>query len=248
MKTLGEQIRMWRDQLGISQAAVAEAMGVKQQAIGALEKGKTRHPWFINQLIAFFAERLPDEPIYEKANQYTTVLPSVSAIQNTLAKSRSAGIALKVEDAAQPHTPVTTSDENARGIRDLPIFASCEGGEGEVLLTYDPIEWRERPSPLKNVRNAYGMYVVNDSMSPAFRQGDILQVHPNKPPIRGRHVIVVLKDGTDEQTGERRCLVKEFVSRDRDCVKLRQYNPDRTFDVPAEQVESVHLVVGVEFA
>jgi phage repressor protein C with HTH and peptisase S24 domain len=71
-------------------------------------------------------------------------------------------------------------------------------------------------------------------------------VNPTRIPLSGQYAIIVLRDGADTKTGERRCMVKEFVRRTPTAYTLKQYNPERTFDVPRDEVESVHLVTGIK--
>jgi transcriptional regulator with XRE-family HTH domain len=87
------------------------------------------------------------------------------------------------------------------GRKDLPVYASAQGGpEGSMVISYDPIEWRERPSILEAVPDAFAMYVINDSMEPRYRQGDLrvnskevvlLQYNPRK------EIVVPRKDVAD---------------------------------------------------
>ena len=64
---------------------------------------------------------------------------------------------------------------------DLPVYASAEGGAG-IIITSEPIDFIRRPEPLLSVRDGYACYVIGDSMSPAYEQGDLLLVI-----LAGRH-------------------------------------------------------------
>jgi phage repressor protein C with HTH and peptisase S24 domain len=126
------------------------------------------------------------------------------------------------------------------GDRDFPVYGSALGGpDGEMIVSYDPIEWARRPGPLMGVRNGFGFYMIGDSMSPAFEPGDMILCHPTRPPLPGQDVLVIVRAGTGEAA-----LVKRLLRLDGRGVRLRQFNPAREFEVPREDLVSVHLVVG----
>jgi SOS-response transcriptional repressor LexA len=103
-----------------------------------------------------------------------------------------------------------------------------------------------RPASLASDRKAYALTIVGDSMWPRFRPGRRVIVSPRAPASIGDDVIVQLRgDGTD-QTADRvtMVLIKELVRRSATFVELRQFNPDVTFRVPAEQVAAIHKVIG----
>lgn len=67
------------------------------------------------------------------------------------------------------------------GERDLPVFATSQGGKGAIVLSSDPVDWVARPEPLARVKDGYGVIITEDSMSPEFRSGDIALVNPHLP-------------------------------------------------------------------
>jgi transcriptional regulator with XRE-family HTH domain len=57
--TLGERVRLLREQRGLTQSALAECLPeVKQQSIDQLEKNKVRRPRFLPELAAVFGVNL----------------------------------------------------------------------------------------------------------------------------------------------------------------------------------------------
>lgn len=123
--------------------------------------------------------------------------------------------------------------------RDLPVYASVEGGGGSIIIQQaDPIDWVGRPTPLEHVKDGYGVVVTGDSMEPVFRQGDIALVHPHLPPRMDDAVILY--------TPERdRATIKEYRGATEKLWKLRRYSPEREdFTLSKAEWPHCHAVVG----
>jgi phage repressor protein C with HTH and peptisase S24 domain len=123
---------------------------------------------------------------------------------------------------------------------DLPVYASAEGGGGAIIITNEPIDFVRRPEPLVSVRDGYGCYVIGDSMSPAYEQGDLLLVHPGRPVRPGDDCVFVRDQGDGSQQG----LVKRLLRTTTEKWRVRQFNPAKDFDLDRGQWQKVQLIVG----
>lgn len=123
---------------------------------------------------------------------------------------------------------------------DLPVYASAEGGGGAIIITNEPIDFVRRPEPLLSVRDGYGCYVIGDSMSPAYEQGDLLLVHPGRP-VRAGDDCVFVRDPGD---GSLHALVKRLLRITPEKWRVRQFNPAKDFDLDRSQWQKAQLVVG----
>jgi phage repressor protein C with HTH and peptisase S24 domain len=131
------------------------------------------------------------------------------------------------ETAGAVAVPVSIPAAQTAG-RDFPVFGSARGsntGHGAIVMDSDPIEMIARPDPLSAVKGAYGVYIVGESMSPAYEQGDIALVHPGLPPRRGTDVILT----REEPDGAQEVLVKRLVDWTDEAWTVEQYNPPDTF-------------------
>ncbi len=154
----------------------------------------------------------------------------------------------RVQDEARaaPVTAVTKSSKNRPpdgavqveyGSRDFPIYGSSQAGDHGQTVDYEnAVEYRHRPPELIGVAGAWGMYVVGDSMEPRYFHGDRVHINPHKPVRAGRFVVVVRHDNT--------ALVKQFLSRSDNRVKLRQLNPRRDIEIPTSEIQGCFLIVG----
>jgi Peptidase S24-like len=140
-------------------------------------------------------------------------------------------------DIGAPPAQAPTTISNGR---DFPVFAAARGGDsGSVVMENEPVALIFRPEPLATVKSAYGVYVVGESMSPAYEQGDIALVHPGLPPRREIDVILTKVDshGTPE------VLIKHLVGWSDTDWLVRQYNPAREFNL-ARQDWEIKTIVG----
>ncbi|MCM0018409.1 MAG: hypothetical protein NBV67_00280 [Tagaea sp.] len=126
------------------------------------------------------------------------------------------------------------------GERDLPVYGAAMGGEGALQVDPNPIEWVKRPAPLMGVAKAFAVYVVGDSMSPAYEQGDMILVHPSRPIERGLDALLV----NVPETGEWRAIVKRVEGWTEKVWRLAQFNPKRSFDVPRADYPQAFKIVG----
>ncbi|HLG86237.1 MAG TPA: S24 family peptidase [Alphaproteobacteria bacterium] len=123
--------------------------------------------------------------------------------------------------------------------RDLPVYGAAQGGsDGAMLVSSEPIQ--RISQPLATVRGGYGVYIVGESMSPAYEQGDVALVHPGLPPRRGADVILIRQ----EPDGTRHVLVKRLIGWTEESWRLRQYNPAAEFELPRAEWTEVQTIVG----
>jgi SOS-response transcriptional repressor LexA len=123
---------------------------------------------------------------------------------------------------------------------DLPVYASAEGGGGIIIITSEPIDFIRRPEPLLSVRDGYACYIIGDSMSPAYEQGDLLLVHPGRPARPGDDCAFM----RDQDDGTQQALIKRLLRSTTEKWRVRQFNPAKDFDLDRSQWRKIQLIVG----
>lgn len=126
--------------------------------------------------------------------------------------------------------------------KDLPVLGAARGGNMEAGVFADNgnfFEMIARPASLAGVKDAYAVYVVDESMEPRYFSGELVHVHPHKPPQPGAFVVVQTDDG--ETTDY---LIKRLVRRKGGKVTFEQYNPTKKFDLPLAHIKAMHTIVG----
>lgn len=140
----------------------------------------------------------------------------------------------------QPEGGETPAAEALVGDRDLPVYGVAQGGAGALQIDASPIEYVKRPAPLMGVTGAFAVYVVGDSMSPAYEQGDLLLIHPGKPIERGLDAL--LTDAPEH--GEWRAIVKRVDNWTEKVWRLTQFNPKKSYEVSKSEFPKAFRIVG----
>jgi phage repressor protein C with HTH and peptisase S24 domain len=189
---IGQKIRRRREELRLSQAELGEQVGVSQATIDKIEAGHTAR----SRYLALIAVKL-GLPLEE-------IDPGLAAL--------SAAGALKA--------PVIPGIELMGGDRDFPIHASAEGGQGQIIVSTDAVDFMPRPAPLAHVKGAYGLYITGESMVPEFEPGDVALVNPHLPLVNDVTCIFY-----GERDGATRATIKRLVRQTPEVWHVKQWNP-----------------------
>lgn len=126
------------------------------------------------------------------------------------------------------------------GDKNFPVYAAAMGGDGHQIITFEAIDYVKRPAILENVKNSYGVYIVGESMIPAFEPGDMALVHPHLPPARDKNVVLFHTPPAEEAE----CIIKKLLTFSERDWHLRQYNPAKDFTEARVDWPICHRVVG----
>jgi phage repressor protein C with HTH and peptisase S24 domain len=140
----------------------------------------------------------------------------------------------------------------------VPLLGTAFGTELEELDEVETIElmmsevldYVARPPSLASDDQAYAVTVIGDSQAPRFEPGEIAYVSPKATVTIGDDVLVQLRDPGDNGEGSQLAgrittvLLKRLVKRTSRYIELRQFNPEKIFQVPIERVRRIHRVKG----
>lgn len=261
---MDNHLRAWREYFRVTQQDIADRIGTDKTTISKLEAGKrsVSLKW-LNDIARTMGIR-PEDLLSPPPNDVRLPPAPERAIRSGRggkeetrgrgkgksgagAGAKSAGVA-EADDrfsAAHALSPIRRSGP----VRDLPVLGVGAGsGESDdvdfELNAGGPIDFLVRPSVLENVRNAYVIYIVGESMSPWRRPGEPVIANPARPAQSGDRVVIQLKQKSEADAI--RGYVKELVRTTGSYFVVRQYNPVREFQIERRRVKDVHRVMEAE--
>jgi phage repressor protein C with HTH and peptisase S24 domain len=216
---LARKLRDYLTREGISGRALSKRVGNNESLVKSILKGNSKHP------------------------RSDTLAKLAAAMGITVAELTG--------EASVPHmTPKTNAilshQLNAPNVGNvMPVYGAAAGGaDGAMALDSEPIEYKPRPENLKTVAGAFAVYIVNDSMSPAYEPGDQVNIHPARPVVPGKDALFIRV----EPDGTQHALVKRLLKATDKVWRVRQYNPPKDFDLPRNVWQRALRVVGLDRA
>lgn len=236
-----DQLKALRERAGLSMDKLARACGYKGASSYQRYENEAMYakPWLPLPMVSAVADVLTglgDPPITRDE-----VL--------ALAGIREAGAGLAVKQETEFPGPTEAKLSTAAELpgnnafsRDLPVYGVALGGtEGDFSFNGTVVDYVRRPPMLTKIGNAFGVYVIGDSMSPRFDHGDLVFVHPGRPPQPGNDVIVELH-GEHGEPGA--CYIKRLVRRSTSLVQLAQFNPPRDdIAIEVSRIKAVYRIL-----
>jgi len=218
---LGKIIKAAREAKGLDQVQLGARFGISKSAVNLWESGRNapdfkkhrRLSEILELDLEMIAALASGEP-WPKELQQTSFLPPAPATRR-----------------APPPAPPPPET--------IDVWASAEGGDhGAMLIASDPIDRIPRPPGM--ARDAFAVFLLGDSMSPAYEQGDQLYVDPNKP-IRPGNDCLFVREAED---GSRYALAKRLVRPTADKWHVRQFTPAKDFTLSRAVWSRAWLIAG----
>lgn len=210
---------------GKSQRGLATALGIDPSGVSRLLTGaRELKASELNALVGYLGVTPPSQVIGPSGLNEPPTFGNTTLSGGEL--DRSAGTLL-------PAVATLDKDVEVRGVA-VGGEDACFSFNGEV------VDYARRPPGLVGSKNAFALYVVGDSMSPRYDEGDMVFVHPGRPPRPGCDVIVELH-GHDGEPGS--CYIKRLERRTPTRLVLTQFNPSREIVLPLQKVCNVFRIL-----
>jgi phage repressor protein C with HTH and peptisase S24 domain len=148
--------------------------------------------------------------------------------------SRAAG-EIQVVDVPPPHMlgmPQNVPIHGTAAGSGIGLFEGFNFEDGQI-------GYARRPPGLSGAKDAYAIYIVNDSMWPEHKAGDLRFVTPHRPPAPGDTVIIQVRADEDAPL---QAFIKTFVKRTSSAIVVSQHNPPATMEFSRETVVAMHRV------
>lgn len=225
-----ERIDKRLKELGISAAAASRAAGGSKDLIRGLYRNKGQRPQ--GRMLSGLATALQVSEVW--------------LLHGDTASAQAAGL-LPVETKAKPPRASAAPPSVAIMPLDVPVFGTASGsilgsGQGAWEMTPDPVDYVRRAPGLAAARDAYALYVENESMEPRFPPGELVIVHPGRPVRSGDAVVVQVQTANHTPI---ETFIKIMVGRTKRDLICRQYNPEAEIHFRAKTVLSIHRVLSM---
>lgn len=127
---------------------------------------------------------------------------------------------------------------------DVPVMGTAAGSHerGAFELGSGVVDYVRRPPTLVGSRDVYALYVEGSSMEPQYFPGDLIYVHPHKPPRTGDIVVVQCKSADHEPT---EAILGIYKKKSGQSVTISKRNPIADIDLSIDTVKSIHKVLSV---
>ena len=164
--------------------------------------------------------------------------------KHLVAIARALGVSAEwLQDGSGPAPSGKLLPSRAQLSEKLKVLGMAEcGADGWSLWNGDVIDMVDRPASLAGVAQAYGVYVVGASMEPRYFPGELVLIHPGKPVSLGAFVLVQKKPRHEDDPPL--AVIKRLIKRTASKITLEQFNPHKSFDIKADDIVSIHRVVG----
>lgn len=125
---------------------------------------------------------------------------------------------------------------------DLPVMGTAAGSllRGAFQFEGGVIDYVRRPPALVGAKDAYALYVEGDSMLPLYPHGELIIVHPGRPPRLNDGVVVQSRSRAD---GDIEATLGILAARTGSEIKLQKLNPSAVVSIKREYVDQVHKVL-----
>lgn len=232
---LGPVIKEARKARGLTQGDVASALKISRPAVGQWESGDTGPD----------RDRLPALARLLRIDLGALTNGKLVMLDQDAAEAGSDSDASPAPSSnvreAQDQVPVDVSA--FKGPRNVPVYGTGSGGDGgDFRLNGQIIDHAPRPPGIANRKDVYVVYLVGDSISPAYEDGTPIYVDPHRRPQPRDYVVVELRGEREGEPGP--AFVKRLVARGAGKLKLEQHNPSGPLDpIDESEVVRVHRVI-----
>ena len=208
---------------GLTQKGLAEHMGMNPAAVNRMLHGQRNI-------------RAEEIPLIE---QYIGVRLDLSqpAPNTKYTQDNRTQVLGKLSDVPlQPLQPFGAPIPEAQQL--VPVYGYAAGSlqKGLNLSNGDVVDWVTRHPAQLGTGNAFAVYVFSDSMEPRYFRGELVYVHPGRPPEMSRDCIIEMNNGD--------AYIKRYLRQSDDKIRVAQFNPPEEKEIAKSDIKAIYAVVG----
>jgi len=111
----------------------------------------------------------------------------------------------------------------------IPVYHGSTG-EGDI------VDWVERHPMQKSCKDAYAFYVVSGAYEPRYYSGELVYIHPGKPPAMAQDCLVRRAEGAES--------LYRYMGQSAQEVMLSDLQNGDAVTVPRTEIRALSAVVG----
>lgn len=227
-ETMGDRLRRARKFAKLNQDQLAESLGVNQTTVSRWENG--------------------DGALEEETSRRIVELTKVNWLWFWAGEGEMApGHKNDIRDQfslAQMARDIPKSSYAVHDLPpDIPVYgvAACGDDGCFILNTGVPIDYTRRGPGIQRLSGVFAVYISGDSMSPWKESGQLVYVDPHRPVSINDYILIELRpDGDGEPP---RAYIKRLVRRSASSVTVKQFSPEKTFDLPTKDIMSLRYIL-----
>ncbi|WP_368507884.1 XRE family transcriptional regulator [Bradyrhizobium lupini] len=127
------------------------------------------------------------------------------------------------------------------GAADFPIYIAASDTEGSMTIEASPIQFVRRPPLLERVSGSYGVLISGNDMEPAYRERDLVLVHPLASMSSDADVLLLKRPPS---SGDAQALLRRLALQDERTFTVRRFNPPESVTVARSDWPICHGIVG----
>lgn len=112
----------------------------------------------------------------------------------------------------------------------IPVYQGTAGAGGDI------VDWVERHPMQKSCKDAYAFYVASGAYEPRYYSGELVYIHPGKPPAMAQDCLVRRTDGVES--------LYRYMGQSAQEVTLADLQNGKPVTLPRKDVRALAAVVG----
>lgn len=202
----------------LTQSGLAERLGLNPSAVNRMLHGNRNiMAWEVPIIEGYIGERFAPEIFAEDARN------RLEQKGTPLARGFGEG-----RGQAEPLLPAADL---------IPVYGGAAALETGLNLSSGAVaDWAPRHPAQRGIQTAFAVYVFSDTMEPRYFPGELVYIHPGRPPEKDRDCLIEMKDGD--------AFIYRYLGQNEKTLQLAQFNPARELRMPRSKIKAVCAVVG----
>lgn len=155
---------------------------------------------------------------------------------NAVSGDRDGGLLAGAQDNVRVKAPLGMHESR------IPVYATTAQDGGYIVMTDTIVEYIRPADNLVGVNSPYAIYVTDDRLRPICATGQILQVHPHRPPILQWPVVVLFHEPVE---GGTLAVVRQFMGIENGTIVLRTLEPADEQRIDRSTILAMHAVLHI---